>query len=178
MMPRTGSYGDTPTVTRSPGTTLIRNRRIRPLNCASTSWPASHWTRYSPPEWTATTVPCMSIRSSLLNTHPSKPMSGFSRPSNQCATSRSLKQTGGSCVIFRRKCRFVVSNSNRASHLSTHPFEVRSRQASRLTRRVRSRRAECVRAIARRAPRRPPAPRNHPRAAGAVPRTPLALVRV
>ena len=29
MMPRTGSYGDTPTVTRSPGTTLILKRRIR-----------------------------------------------------------------------------------------------------------------------------------------------------
>src|SRR6185436_15741287 len=67
MMPRTGSYGDTPTVTRSPGTTLIRKRRIRPLSWASTSWPASHCTRYSPPLWTATTVPCMSIRSSLLN---------------------------------------------------------------------------------------------------------------
>ena len=38
-MPRTGSYGDTPTVTRSPGTTLIRKRRMRPLSCASTSWP-------------------------------------------------------------------------------------------------------------------------------------------
>ena len=67
MMPRTGSYGETPTVTRSPGTTLIRNRRIRPLNWARTSCPASHCTRYSPPECTATTVPCMSIRSSLLN---------------------------------------------------------------------------------------------------------------
>src|ERR1700752_1178127 len=66
MMPRTGSYGDTPTVTRSPGTTLIRKRRIRPLSWASTSWPASHCTRYSPPLWTATTVPCISIRSSLL----------------------------------------------------------------------------------------------------------------
>ena len=31
MMPRTGSYGDTPTVTLSPGTTLMRNRRILPL---------------------------------------------------------------------------------------------------------------------------------------------------
>src|SRR5688572_3472078 len=50
MIPRTGSYGDTPTVTRSPGTTLIRKRRIRPLNCASTSCPASHCTRYRPPE--------------------------------------------------------------------------------------------------------------------------------
>src|SRR4029079_8923212 len=67
MMPRTGSYGDTPTVTRSPGTTLMRKRRIRPLSWASTSWPASHCTRYSPPLWTATTVPCMSIKSSLLN---------------------------------------------------------------------------------------------------------------
>src|SRR5205823_2393983 len=66
MMPRTGSYGETPTVTRSPGTTLIRKRRIRPLSWASTSWPASHCTRYKPPLWTATTVPCMSIRSSLL----------------------------------------------------------------------------------------------------------------
>ena len=50
MIPRTGSYGETPTVTRSPGTTLMRKRRIRPLNCASTSCPASHWTRYNPPE--------------------------------------------------------------------------------------------------------------------------------
>src|SRR5258708_39267867 len=66
MMPRTGSYGETPTVTRSPGTTLIRKRRMRPLSWASTSWPASHCTRYRPPLWTATTVPCMSIRSSLL----------------------------------------------------------------------------------------------------------------
>src|ERR1051326_368355 len=66
MMPRTGSYGETPTVTRSPGTTLMRKRRIRPLSWASTSWPASHCTRYNPPQWTATTVPCMSIRSSLL----------------------------------------------------------------------------------------------------------------
>src|SRR5262249_52849351 len=66
MMPRTGSYGETPTVTRSPGTTLIRKRRILPLSWASTSWPASHCTRYNPPLWTATTVPCMSIRSSLL----------------------------------------------------------------------------------------------------------------
>jgi hypothetical protein len=32
MMPRTGSYGETPTVTRSPGTTLIRKRRILPLS--------------------------------------------------------------------------------------------------------------------------------------------------
>src|SRR5204862_6033392 len=66
MMPRTGSYGETPTVTRSPGTTLIRKRRIRPRSWASTSWPASHCTRYNPPLCTATTVPCMSIRSSLL----------------------------------------------------------------------------------------------------------------
>src|SRR5438046_760659 len=32
MMPRTGSYGETPTVTRSPGTTLMRKRRIRRLH--------------------------------------------------------------------------------------------------------------------------------------------------
>src|SRR4029450_4965591 len=70
MMPRTGSYGETPTVTRSPGTTLMRKRRILPLNCASTSWPWSHCTRYRPPLWTATTVPCTSIRSSLLNCYP------------------------------------------------------------------------------------------------------------
>src|SRR5919206_1147963 len=70
MMPRTGSYGDTPTVTRSPGTTLMRKRRIRPLNCASTSWPWSHCTRYNPPLCTATTVPCTSIRSSLLKRYP------------------------------------------------------------------------------------------------------------
>lgn len=57
MMPRAGSYGETPTVTRSPGTTLIRNRRIRPLSCASTSWPESTWTRYKPPLCTAETVP-------------------------------------------------------------------------------------------------------------------------
>src|SRR5262245_28047593 len=55
-----------PTVTRSPGTTLMRNLRIRPLNCANTSWPASTCTRYKPPLCTATTVPCMSIKSSLL----------------------------------------------------------------------------------------------------------------
>ena len=48
MMPRTGSYGETPTVTRSPGTTLIRKRRMRPLNWASTSCPWSHCTRYKP----------------------------------------------------------------------------------------------------------------------------------
>ena len=69
-MPRTGSYGETPTVTRSPGTTLIRKRRMRPLNWARTSWPWSHCTRYKPPLWTATTVPCTSIRSSLLNCYP------------------------------------------------------------------------------------------------------------
>src|SRR3954469_22927784 len=67
MIPRTGSYGETPTVTRSPGTTLMRKRRIRPLSWASTSCPASHCTRYSPPLCTATTVPCISMRSSLLN---------------------------------------------------------------------------------------------------------------
>src|SRR5918995_2903178 len=55
-----------PTVTRSPGTTLMRKRRIRPLSCARTSCPASLCTRYSPPLCTATTVPWMSIRSSLL----------------------------------------------------------------------------------------------------------------
>jgi hypothetical protein len=37
------------------------------VSWASTSWPASHCTRYSPPLCTATTVPCISIRSSLLN---------------------------------------------------------------------------------------------------------------
>ena len=37
MSPCVRSYGDTPTLTRSPGTTLIRNRRILPLSCASTS---------------------------------------------------------------------------------------------------------------------------------------------
>mgnify|MGYP000101826741 CR=1 FL=1 len=42
---RNGWYGETPTVTRSPGTTLMRNRRMRPLSWASTSWPASHCTR-------------------------------------------------------------------------------------------------------------------------------------
>jgi len=49
MMPRTGSYGETPTVTRSPGTTLMRNGALRPLSWANTSWPASHCTRYNPP---------------------------------------------------------------------------------------------------------------------------------
>ena len=49
------------------GTTLMRKRRIRPLSWASTSCPASHCTRYSPPLCTATTVPCISMRSSLLN---------------------------------------------------------------------------------------------------------------
>src|SRR5687767_12610745 len=87
MMPRTGSYGETPTVTRSPGTTLMRKRRIRPLNCASTSCPASHCTRYNPPEWTATTVPCISIRSSLLNQ-----LILFTKSSNECATRGSLAQ--------------------------------------------------------------------------------------
>jgi hypothetical protein len=63
MRPRVRSYGDTPTVTWSPGTTLIRNRRILPLSCASTSWPSSHFTRYSPPLCTAVTIPCTSMRS-------------------------------------------------------------------------------------------------------------------
>src|SRR5215510_5904052 len=93
MMPRTGSYGDTPTVTRSPGTTLIRNRRIRPLNCASTSWPASHCTRYRPPECTATTVPCMSIRSSLLNQRILSEGLEPAELSNECATLEGFEQT-------------------------------------------------------------------------------------
>lgn len=49
------------------------NRRMRPLNCASISWPASHFTRYRPPLWTATTTPCRSIRSFLLNRSDSSP---------------------------------------------------------------------------------------------------------
>ena len=81
MKPRVMSYGDTPTVTRSPGTTLIRNRRILPLNCASTSWPGSHSTRYMPPLCTAVTMPCTSIRSLFAKCTPCRkePESGTSK---------------------------------------------------------------------------------------------------
>ena len=55
----------TPTVTRSPGTTLMRNRRIRPLNWASTSWPLARATRNMVPGSTCVTEPDSSIGSSF-----------------------------------------------------------------------------------------------------------------
>ena len=36
-----GSYGESPTWTRSPGMTRMRKRRIRPESCAVTVWPVS-----------------------------------------------------------------------------------------------------------------------------------------
>src|SRR3954447_20587989 len=45
MRPRLRSYGDTSTRTLSPGFTRMRNRRILPARCASSSWSFSSLTR-------------------------------------------------------------------------------------------------------------------------------------
>src|SRR4051812_29811622 len=47
MRPRLRSYGETSTRTLSPGSTRMRNRRILPARCASSSWSFSSFTRNS-----------------------------------------------------------------------------------------------------------------------------------
>src|SRR6187200_1620318 len=133
MMPRTGSYGDTPTVTRSPGTTLIRNRRIRPLSWARTSWPASDCTRYSPPLCTATTVPWISIRSSLLK--PSHFLSGTtggrsSAPPKHlvCHIAVEAVQSAHGFLDLLCKRRIVVT-AKRQGRAEDHPRAPRGRHA-------------------------------------------------
>ena len=94
MSPRVGSYGDTPTLTRSPGTTLMRNRRILPLSCANTSCPGSACTRYKPPLWTAVTVPCTSMRSSFDKLTPIGALyQALVKATQRSPLSRSIKAT-------------------------------------------------------------------------------------
>src|SRR5215210_849494 len=65
MRARLRSYGETSTRTRSPGRMRIRNRRILPATCPSTSWPLSSCTRNMAFGSASTTSPSNSTFSSF-----------------------------------------------------------------------------------------------------------------
>src|SRR5438105_8550824 len=78
IRPRVRSYGDSSTLTRSPGRMRMKFMRILPLTWASTRWPFSSSTRNIAFGRGSTTVPSTSIASSLV-TPPS-----FDRPARSC----------------------------------------------------------------------------------------------
>src|SRR3954452_16353106 len=65
MRARLRSYGETSTRTRSPGRMRMRNRRILPATCPSTSWPLSSCTRNMAFGSASTTSPSNSTFSSF-----------------------------------------------------------------------------------------------------------------
>src|SRR5205823_4257832 len=81
IRPRVRSYGESSTLTRSPGRIRMKFIRILPLTCASTRWPLSSSTRNIAFGSGSTTVPSTSIASSfgILLRH----LDGASRPARQ-----------------------------------------------------------------------------------------------
>src|SRR5881296_4714840 len=65
IRPRVRSYGESSTLTRSPGRIRMKFIRILPLTCASTRWPLSSSTRNIAFGSGSTTVPSTSIASSF-----------------------------------------------------------------------------------------------------------------
>src|SRR5579884_658776 len=80
MRPRSRSYGESSTFTRSPGLMRIRYRRIRPDVYASVSWPLSSSTRYWPERNDSSTSPSNSTFASFSAISPPEEGAGAEDP--------------------------------------------------------------------------------------------------